>query len=536
MTGWHHADVWEVIADVRGDAPALLHDGRSISWAQFDRRADAVAASLVAGGVAQGDRIAQYLFNCPEYLEVNFAAYKAGLTPVNTNYRYKAAELVYLWSNADAAAVVFHGSLAASIEPIRGDVPTVQRWLWVDDHHGECPDWAEPYDDIATDPGAPGRYRAPWGRSPDDLVMIYTGGTTGRPKGVMWRHDDMYRSFQSADPQTVDLDHVRRRTLAADPGPVGLPASPQMHSTGLMFSKNILCQGGTVVTLAATSFDAGSMLDAVAEAGVETMAIVGDAFGRPILEALDAEPGSRDLSRLTMIVSAGVMWSAETKLGLAAHLPQCTFADLLGSTEAHGLGASVSGGTRGHATARFRLGERAFVLTDDGRRAGPGESGLLAVRGPGPIGYFKDPDKTAATFREVDGQIVSVPGDWARVDDDGGITLLGRGSLCINTAGEKVFPEEVEEALETHRAVRDSLVVGVPDARFGQAVAAVVELCDGADVTSDQLVDHVKSQLAGYKAPRHIAIVAEVPRAPNGKGDYQRARELVAAQVDGVTT
>jgi len=531
---WQYADVWDTIAEVRGDATALIHGDTHRSWRDFSDRADALARSLVEGGAQRGARVAQYLYNSPEYLEVSYATYKAGLTPVNTNYRYRAEELAYLWANADAVAVVFHGSFAETIETLRDQVPSVQRWLWVDDDSLPCPPWAEPYEAIVG-AGSDGFYLPPWGRSGDDIVMIYTGGTTGMPKGVMWRHHDMFQAFNAiGDPDYADLDYVRQRLGGRASGPIGLPASPLMHATGYMFAKSMLTQGGTVVTLTNRTFDAAGLLDVVARDKVEAMAMVGDTFGQPILEALDAEPGRWDLSALTMLVSAGVIWSAQTKAGLAAHLPTTLMVDLLGSTEAHNLGSAIA--TPDGVTAKFNLGPHAMVVTEDKKRAQPGESGLLAVGGPMPLGYFKDDDKTAKTFWIVDGQRVSVPGDWARLEMDGSITLLGRGSLCINTGGEKVFPEEVEEAIETHPSVRDSTVIGIPDSRFGESIAAEVELNDGASVTAEELIKHVKTQLAGYKAPRHLSIVESVGRLPNGKADYAGVRKRMIASLDSATT
>ncbi|MFZ6003173.1 MAG: AMP-binding protein [Actinomycetota bacterium] len=533
--GWHYGDLWDLAADVRGDQPAMILGDLRRSWYDLRDRAARLASSLVAGGAGQGDRIALYLYNGPEYLEGTYAAFQAGLTPVNTNYRYRSDELAYLWDNADAVAVVFHGTFSHTVDAVRDRVPTVTRWLWVDDGSGPCPPWAEPYERVLEE-GPPGPFFPSWGRSGDDVVMIYTGGTTGLPKGVMWSHHDMYRAFSTGgDADELDLAAVRRRLEAAAHGPVGLPGSPLMHATGFMFAVSILTQGGTVVTLPQRSFDADALLDAVARERVEALAIVGDAFARPMLEALDTA-AARDLSALAMVVSAGVMWSAETKAGLAKHLPGALLVDLLGSTEAHGLGSSVAGPGEEASTARFRLGHHAMVIDEHDRRLGPGGTGKLAVGGPCPIGYHKDPDKTARTFRMVEGQRVSVPGDWATVEADGTITLLGRGSLCINTGGEKVFPEEVEEALETHPAVRDSTVVGVPDLKLGEAVAAVVELVAGASATEADLVAHVKAQLAGYKAPRHLLIVEDVGRSPNGKADYSRARTLLLDRLPSVTT
>ncbi len=534
--GWQYADVWDVVAEVHPSHDALVHGDRRTSWAELRDRAARLAASLVGGGAGRGDRVAQYLYNCPEYLEVSYATYQAGLTPLNTNYRYRADELAYLWDNADAVAVVFHGSFTDTIATMRDRVPTVRRWLWVDDAGAPCPDWAEPYEAVVA-AGPDGPYQPPWGRSGDDIVMIYTGGTTGMPKGVMWRHDDMYRSFNAiGDPDRRDLGAVRDRLLAAGDPPVGIPGSPLMHATGYMFAKSLLVQGGAVVTLPGRHFDVQALLATIEREGVTAMAIVGDAFARPMLETLDAAPSQWDLSSLQLLVSAGVMWSAETKSGLNRHLPHTIFADVLGSTEANGLGSSVSGAGSDPSTATFSLGAHAMVIDEDGAVLGRGGTGLLAVGGPGPIGYHKDPEKTAATFRTVEGQRVSVPGDWARVEDDGSITLLGRGSLCINTAGEKVFPEEVEEALETHPSVRDSTVVGVPDPAFGEAVAAAVSLSGTEPVTPDELIAHVKGRIAGYKAPRHVLIVDDVGRAPNGKADYAGTRRRLLDHLGVATT
>jgi fatty-acyl-CoA synthase len=534
--GWHYGDLWDIAADVRGGQPALIHGDDRRSWASFRGRSARMADSLVSGGAAHGDRIALYLRNRPEYLEGVYATFQAGLTAVNTNHRYRHDELAYLWNNADAVAVVFQGEFTDTVAPLRDRVPTVQRWLWVDDDTEECPTWAEPYEEVAGS-GDGGPFVAHWGRSGDDIVMIYTGGTTGMPKGVMWRHHDMHCAFStSGDDDHVDLDRVRERLAGAERGPIGLPASPLMHATGFMFAVSTLTQGGTVVTMPGRSFDPAALLDAVEREGVEAMAIVGDSFARPLLDALDDGAGRRDLSSLAMVVSAGVMWSAETKAGLARHLPDAMLVDLLGSTEAHGLGSSVTAPGADPTTARFRLGHHAMVIDDDDEVVGPGGTGMLAVGGPCPVGYHKDPEKSARTFRTVNGQRVSVPGDWAAVEEDGSITLLGRGSLCINTGGEKVFPEEVEEALETHPSVRDSTVVGVPDRNRGEAVAALVEVVDGAATTADDLIAHVKHRLSGYKAPRHVLFVDDIGRSPNGKADYAGARRRLLDHLASVPT
>ena len=528
MIEWNFADVWEAVADTVPDDPAQIHGERRFSWADFDRRADGVAAALLAAGLGRQDKVTLNLFNGPEYLEAAFGAMKAGLVPVNTNYRYGPAELVYLWDNADAAAVVFHGELTGTVADARRELPGVRLWLHVDDGTAPCPEWALPYEDAAG--GKADRTVAPWGRSGDDLLLIYTGGTTGRPKGVMWRQHDMYRASDTAkDPAEMNLDHVRARVAAAASRPVGLPASPLMHGTGFVFAGTILSRGGTVVTAQSRRLDVVELLDLIEHHRVSALSIVGDAFCRPILDELDAAPGRWDLSSLTAVSSSGMMWSPELKQRLLAYAPNALLVDFLNSSEASGMGRAVTSAAKRASGGRFRLGENSFVIDDDGRpvEPGSGQIGRLAMRGILPLGYYKDPEKTAATFPVINGVRCSVPGDYARVEADGSVTLLGRGSTSINTGGEKVFPEEVEEALKTHPDVTDAVVVGVPDPRFGQAVAAMVAVRPDAAVTPGELTDHVRRSLARYKAPRHVMLVESVLRSPNGKANYADVKRRV---------
>ena len=536
MAGWNFADVWEAIAEVLPDAPAQVQGDRRLTWSDFDTRADGVGRWLLDLGVERQDKVAHYLYNCPEYLESMFGMFKAGLVPVNTNYRYADEELMYLWDNADAVAVVFHGAFADRIETLRHKLPAVRGWLWVDDGSGPCPDWATPYDTVATT--KPGRVRAAWGRDGDDIYMLYTGGTTGMPKGVMWRQDDIFFTLNAAamgvrHPEQPDLDAVRTAVVA--PGMVALPACPLMHGTGAFTSFGVLDTGGSIVTLVGRTFEAEEFLDTVQAEKVNAVAIVGDAFAKPILRALDANPGRWDLSSLVAITSSGVMWSEETKQGLLKHHPGMLLADAFSSSEALGMGTSVStaGGTT--STAKFALGETTRVITEDGRDVTPGsdEVGRVAIKGRGrvPIGYYKDADKTARTFLVIDGERYSVPGDYASVDADGTLKILGRGSVCINTGGEKVYPEEVEEVLKTHPSVRDAVVVGIPDEKWGEAITAMVEPHPGGKVDEAELVTHVKSRLAAYKAPKRVLTVDTMGRAPNGKVDYKRLRDEAIARV-----
>jgi fatty-acyl-CoA synthase len=544
VSKWNYADVWEAVADELPDAPALTSRGRTLSWAELDRRADNLARWLLAAHVVHQDKVALYLYNCSEYLESTFACLKIGLVPINTNYRYADDELVYLWENADTVAVVFHGVFVERIEGIRDRVPGISSWLWVDDGTAGCPPWATPYEEAAggAGTGATGatgaheRARAPWGRGPDDLYMLYTGGTTGMPKGVMWRQDDLFARLNSAGfrryPEDGDTDDVRAELSRGGPGMTLLPACPLMHGTGGFTALECLSEGGRVVTLDSRQFDPVLLLDTVQAEKVNGLIIVGDAFAKPILAALDAEPGRWDLSSLVGIISSGVMWSEETKQGLLRHHPSMLLVDAFSSSEAIGMGNSVSSGDSAAHTAAFRLGPDVRVIDPDGHDVPPGSgrSGVLALGGRIPLGYYKDEAKTATTFKTIDGTRYSVPGDYAEVSEDGSIHLLGRGSVVINTGGEKVYPEEVEEVVKTFAGVRDSVVVGIPNDRFGEEIVAVVELDPGAgDVEAGAVIAHVKSRLAGYKAPRRVRLVDTIGRSPAGKVDYARHRAETAA-------
>ena len=524
MSELSFADVWEQIADAFGDAPGQIQGERRVTWGSFDRRADGIALALRELGVERQDKVAQYLYNCPEYLESVFAATKLSLVPVNTNYRYTDDELVYLWDNADAVAVVFHGAFTETIERIRSRVPRVRLWLWVDDGSGPRPDWAVAYEEAAT--SATTRVGAP--RDGDDIYMLYTGGTTGMPKGVMWRMGDLIDAYaRQVDPNAT-------WQLPDAPGPVGMPACPLMHGTGSFVSFIVMNGAGSIVTTQKRQFDPTEMLDTIQREKVAVIAIVGDAFAKPMLRALEESPGRWDISSLFVMISSGVMWSHETKEGLLKHHPGMILNDAFSSSEALGMGSSMSTGENASETAKFTLGENARVITEDGRNveAGSGEIGLLAVKGMVPVGYYKDPEKSAATFKVIDGFRYSIPGDYATVEADGTLKVLGRGSVCINTGGEKVFPEEVEEALKLHPGVRDAAVVGVPDEKWGEAITAVVVPQPEARIEESDLIAHVKGKLAAYKAPKRVIVVESLGRSPAGKLDYPGLRERAIAIVN----
>ena len=533
-SGWNLANVFETIADQIPDALAQQQGERSFTWREFDHRADGVARALLDAGLEEQDKVAQYLYNSPEYIESVFGCFKAGMATVNTNYRYAADELVYLWDNADVVAVVFHGEFVDHIEAVRDRLPNIRLWMWVDDGNGPCPDWATPYETVAT--SDPGRTTGPWGRSGDHLFLLYTGGTTGMPKGVMWRQDDMFGALDANNrkrmPPEQDLDAVGERVTR--PGPKGMPGAPLMHGTGLFNAISTLMIGGSVTCLEGRRFDPVELLDTIERRGINSVSIVGDAFAKPILKALDAEPDRWDISSLRVIVSSGVIWSKETKDGLLRHNDRLIMVDALGSSEAIGMATNTTRSGSGDGTAKFELGPSTRVVTEDGRDVvpGSGEIGRVAMRGHTPIGYYKDPEKSAATFQVIDGVRYSIPGDWAEVLADGTVKLLGRGSQCINTGGEKVYPEEVEECLKLHPSVHDAAVVGVPDERFGEAINALVEPNPGASIDPDELIEHVKQHLARYKAPKAVYEIASIGRAVNGKLDYRALKAIAESNLD----
>ncbi|RAK63054.1 acyl-CoA synthetase [Phenylobacterium kunshanense] len=531
---WTFADVWEAIAASQPETPALVQGQRVVTWGAFDARADALAAHLLTKGLGHQAKVAGYLFNGPEYLETYFAAFKAGLAPVNTNYRYGPEEIVYLFDNADAEAVVFHAGFTELLEKVRARLPKVKAWIAVAEPGHPAPAWADDYETVVAKTPAQRPVKAAWGRSGDDLLLLYTGGTTGMPKGVMWRQDDLFQVIGAGGnaamgiPPAESVEELVARIHGPEHlRPIMIVAAPLMHGTGQFSAFIAFNGGGTICSLPSRKFDAIELWNEVERLGASNIVLVGLAFSTPMLEALEANPGRWNLSSVRSMSSSGSMWSQENKRGLLKHMPQALIADSFGSSEAVGLGASASAAGMEAQTAAFMLGPNTGVFTEDGRRVAPGsgERGLVAVSGFLPMGYYKDEEKTAKTFRIMEGVRWSVPGDWAEVNTDGSLKLLGRGSVCINTGGEKVFPEEVEEALKRHPSVRDAVVVGVPDPRFGERICAVVEPEAGKQPTLAELSAHVHEQLAGYKAPRELVVVDTIGRAPNGKVDYKAIKD-----------
>jgi 3-oxocholest-4-en-26-oate---CoA ligase len=515
---WNHGDLLDLVArTIEPDAPALLHGNATRSWQEYDKRSNALARAFLASGALPGDKVAHLMRNSPAYLEVTAACVKARMVHVNVNYRYTGEELFYIFDNSDAAIIVYDAAFSEEINNLRARLPGVKLFLQTGAELDTLADGISTPLDIT--------------RSADDMLFIYTGGTTGMPKGVMWRLGDIWTLLGGG---TLDVGGAPLTDMAvhADNIRTGkgrermLVCPPLMHGSGYLMANYTLMRGGSVVTLPSASFDAAEALQAIHDHKTTWAVIVGDAFARPLLRALDASPGKYNLSSMKAIISSGTMWSPDVKAGLLKHHPGMMLLDSLGSSEALGLGLSPTTVQNVNQPTKFSHDLNTRVIADDGRDITPGseEIGMIARGGLLPRGYYKDPEKTARLFREIDGKMYSIPGDFATVNADGSFTLLGRGNQCINTAGEKVFPEEVEEALKTHACVEDALVFGVPDEKWGNAVTAVVELNSAAQ--EQGLRDHVRRLLAGYKVPKRIIILAKMPRAANGKADYKTAREL----------
>ena len=535
---YHFATIWESIADVLPEYTAVVHGDRRFTWAQFDDRASRVAAAFTDAGLGPNSKIGLYLFNGNEYLEAHFAAFKMRGVPINVNYRYVDEELVYLLDNADAEALVFHSSLSERVERIRARLPKLKLFIEVDDGAGGQVPVAARYEELIASLQPMPRIA----REESDIYMLYTGGTTGMPKGVMYDMGGLARAFASlgfpllglAPPvDAAEFAPLIRGIVDGGGRMISLSCAPLMHGTGVWLGAMIPQMGGAeVVTLVSRSLDADEVLRTVQTEEVTSLTIVGDAFAKPIIAALDraADAGKPfDLSKLKLIISSGVMWTAEVKEQLLERIDHVMLIDAIGSSEGS-MGTSIAMKGVPPSTAKFSRNPTTKVFTDDDREVMPGsdETGMVAAGGMVPLGYFKDEEKSARTFRTIDGVRYSFPGDMAMVAEDGSLILLGRGSQVINSGGEKIFPEEVEEAVKRVDGVVDCLVIGMDDDRFGQVVTAVASLADDAEVTEAQVIAVVKQDLAAYKAPKRVVFVDQVPRAANGKADYKAARELAS--------
>ncbi len=517
------ADLFESLVDAIPERVALAGH-RRLTYATLEARANRLASALAARGVGPGDHVGLYLYNCAEFIEAVLAAFKLRAVPININYRYVEDELSFLLQNADCVALVHSHELGARVAAVASHVPTLRLVVSVGGPPAEAQDGAAVEYEALLAQGSPARRFGP--RSSDDLYIIYTGGTTGMPRGVMWRHGDVfYAGLQGGNPGGAPLQGAAElvpQVLAREGPMVLMPAAPFIHGTAQWAAWVGFFTGGTVVIAPGHHYDAALTARLIAQERVSTLILVGDAMARPLADAL-AGPDAPDTSSLMVISSSGAILSDAVKAQLQERLPHTMILNNFGATETGHQGTAFSEGR-----PTFYMDESNTVLDDDLRPVTPGSgvTGKLARRGRLPVGYYNDPEKTAATFLTIDGERWVIPGDLATVEEDGQITVFGRGAVCINSGGEKIFVEEVESALKAHAAVEDAVVVGLPDERWGQRVAAVVQPRAGAEVTLAALDTHCRAHLAGYKVPRELHVVARLVRQPSGKPDYRWARDV----------
>ena len=517
------ADFIEHTVDAVPDRTALVCGDRRVTFAELEDRANRLAHHLAAQGVGEKDHVAVYSYNSIEFVEAMLAAYKLRAVPINVNYRYVEDELLYLLDNSDAVAVVHQAQFSPLVETVRGRLPLLRHVITVDDGTGTPrPEGAIGYED-ALAAQSPERDFGP--RSSDDHYILYTGGTTGYPKGVVWRHEDVWRTLGGGidfvTGERIEDEHRMSRDAKEAPETVGLVLAPLMHGAAQWGTLGGLIRGTTSVLL--TQFDAHAVWAAVDEHKIATIAITGDAMAIPLIDALRER--EYDLSSLVAVASTAAVFSPVVKDQLFELLPNLFISEAVGSSESgfNGMRLVEKGKTSVDGLINVTPGPDTIVIDEDNRPVTPGSLGRMARGGNVPLEYYKDPEKSAATFIEIDGKRYSVPGDFARLELDGTMTLLGRGSQSINSGGEKIYPEEVESALKSHPKVFDALVVGVADQRWGQKVACLVQPRPGGAPTLDELVEHCRTKIAGYKVPRQLHLVDEMPRHPSGKPDYRRA-------------
>jgi acyl-CoA synthetase (AMP-forming)/AMP-acid ligase II len=530
------ADLSESVADAVHEREAIVCAEKRVTHAELDERATRLAHALSRAGVRAGDHIGLYLYNGIEYIEGMLAAFKIRAVPVNINFRYVEDELYYLFDNADLVGIIHHREFGPRIAAVAERLPKLKTSFAVEDgSDADCSAIGSLNHDEELANASPERDFAP--RSADDLYIVYTGGTTGLPKGVIWRHEDLFfAALMGGNPYGPPPEGPEQVGENAKLGPVltALPAAPLMHAAAHWTALIYLFSGGTLVLAPGTGFDADRIWQLVEREKVQVMAIVGDAMARPLADALEKPGASYDTSSLLAIGSGGATYSEGVKAQLGKHLPNTLLLDAFGGSEGGNQGRGVEA-IEGQAGPRFQADETSAVLDENMKPLPPGTGkiGMLARKGRIPLGYYKDEEKTARTFIEADGTRWVVPGDMASIEADGTITLLGRGSNCINSGGEKIFPEEVEAALRSHPKVFDALVVGVPDQRFTERVTAVVAAREGQTPTLEELDAHCRTCFAGYKVPRELHLVDQIHRQPSGKPDYQWAKAVTLGETTG---
>ncbi len=526
------ADMFELVADKVPERTALVCGAQRATYAELDQRANALAHFLREHGVGAGDHVGLYLYNCNEYLEGMLACFKLRAVPININYRYVEEELSYIFNNANLVACIHHREFAPHIAAVHAASPALTTLVYVDDDSAAD---AATIHSTGYEDALAGRSRArdfPE-RADDDLFILYTGGTTGMPKGVMWPHKAVFHAAMGGGgyfhPDGVITEPEQIAERVGDFAIVGIALAPLMHGACWWYACIQLLSGNVLVLNPAHHLVGEEVWDIVEREKVNSITIVGDAMAVPLLDALEANPGRWDLSSVFAVGSGGAVFSASKQEAFRRQLPNIMIRNSFGSSESGAMGAD-SGGKAGQGLGNVVRDPFMSVLgeAEDGSHfhVAPGSRGIFARSGHIPIGYYNDPEKTAKTFVPVDGRTWLLTGDEAQLEEDGSITVYGRGSNCINSGGEKIFPEEVEQALKNHPAVFDCLVVATPDERLGSRVSAVVATRGNQAISLQALQEEARKHIAGYKVPRELHIVAEVPRAPSGKPAYPKALDI----------
>ncbi|HLN16245.1 MAG TPA: acyl-CoA synthetase [Acidimicrobiales bacterium] len=531
------ADLFEAAADAFGEREYLVAEGERRTYAELEARANRLAHHLAGVGIGRGDHVGIYAYNSVEWVETAWAVFKLRAVWININYRYVADELRYLFSNADLKALVLQRGFAPRVAELLPELPTLRHLLVVEDGSDEADPRADAaHYEEALAAASPERDFGP--RSPDDLYILYTGGTTGLPKGVVWRHEDVFYALGGGtDPFTSERatrpQQMVEKGLAGSPL-THFPIAPLMHGATQWSVMGQSFVGSKVVLVA--RFEPGAVWRLIGQEKVNTLMMTGDAMAKPLVEALDEPGADYDLSSLVAVVSTAALFSAPVKDQFFEKLPHIMITDAIGSSETGNNGMTVlaPGQTAMKSGPTVRRVGQTVVLDEEHRPVEPGSgvTGKIARSGDIPVGYYNDPVKTAEVFITVDGVRYAIPGDFATVEADGSITLLGRGSVVINSGGEKIYPEEVESAVRSHPDVMDAIVVGAPDERWGQTVAAIVQPRVGRAPTLESIQEHCRQSIAGYKVPRRLHTVVTVQRAPSGKPDYPWAHAVVAGTVE----
>ncbi|WP_227998327.1 acyl-CoA synthetase [Nocardia australiensis] len=529
------ADLFEHAVDAVPKRTALICGDRQLTYRELDEQANRLAKHLAANGIGPGDHVGVYARNRIETVVTMLATYKLRAVSVAVNYRYVVEELRYLFDNADLVALVHEREYSHKVAAARKAAPGLRHTVVIEDG-SEIAYSGVDYDRALAEQTA-GRDFTP--RSPDDIYIVYTGGTTGFPKGVMWRHEDVWRVFGggidfATGKYTADEWEQSGRAVVGT-GVVRLTISPLIHGAAQWAVLGALFVGNTVVLVPA--FDPGLIWNLVQQYRIAAMAITGDAMGRPLLDAY--RDGDYDVSSLRILNSHAALFSQSVKQDFLATFPDLLITDAIGSSESGFTGFGRVTSDSDHSQGpRVNFSAQAILIDEDGGRLSPapGVVGRVARTGHIPLGYYNDPVKSAGIFHEIDGIRYVLAGDYARYEPDGTVTLLGRGSECINTGGEKVFPEEVEGALKSHPDVYDALVIGLPDERYGQRVGAIVQARAGAEVDITALDAHARDRIAGYKAPRGYWLVADMQRQATGKANYAWAKRFASEHEDAVLT